>query len=389
MRIDEVEVVLAAAGAGLSGGTNCFVVIRTDSGITGVGQSGTWGYPEAVASVLTAFRPYLVGADPKRIEHHWQQLYRVAPFRGNILHGAISAVDIALWDIKAKHLEVPVSELLGGRSRDHVRLMLLVLDEGHPPEHVDAFIRDAVAAGFTAVKFDPLPRVCGDVPMARLVSIVRDNAAAAREAAGPDVDLVLEFGRKLTPLQAPTLLDAVAEFHPLFVEDPLQIDSIRSQAEIARGASVPIAHGERLTSIWEFRELIEDGAVQYVRPDLGMAGGFTHCKKIAAVAESFNATVVPHNWLGPLLTAASIHLDATIPNFVVQEYDVREESAPEYEMFRTSLRREGGTMRIPEEPGLGLDLLPAVAAKHPAVRLDFGALSEFRRHRDGSVGTAL
>jgi galactonate dehydratase len=389
VRIAEVEVVLAAAGAGLSGGTNCFVLVRTDSGITGVGQSGTWGYPEAVAAILAAFRPYLVGSDPLRTEHHWQQLYRVLPFRGNVLHGAVSAVDLALWDVKARHLGVPVWELLGGRSRDHIRLMLLVLGEGHEPERVDEFVRKGVSDGFTAVKFDPLPTACGDLPLDRLVTIVRDNAAAARKAAGPDVDLVLEFGRKLTPLQAPMLLEAVAEFHPLFVEDPLQIDSIRAQAEIGRRSPVPIANGERLTSIWEFRELIEDGAVQFVRPDLGMAGGFTHVKKIAAVAESFNAMVAPHSWLGPLLSAASIHLDATIPNLVVQEYDVEEETAPEHEMFRSSLRRQGGIMLLPKEPGIGVELLTDIAAKHPAEPLDLDALSGFRRHGDGSVGTAL
>jgi galactonate dehydratase len=365
------------------------VTIRTDSGLVGIGQSGTWGHPEAVASIIRSFRSYLVGKCPLRTENHWQQLYRVTPFRGNILHGAVSAIDIALWDIKGKHFESPVWDLLGGRSRDHVRLMLLVLDEDHAPERVDTFVRAGVAEGFSAIKFDPLPRTCGDIPLDRLVRIVRDNAAAAREAAGPDVDLVLEFGRKLNPLQAPTCVNAVAEFHPLFVEDPLQIDSIQAQSDLVRKVDVPIGNGERLTSIWEFRELLEHGAAQYVRPDLGMAGGFTHCKKIAAVAESFGATVVTHNWLGPLLTAASIHLDVSMPNVVVQEFDTNEETAPEYAMFRTSLKREGGTMPIPWDPGLGVEFLPEVAASFPAEPYDFEALAGFRRNNDGSVGAAI
>jgi galactonate dehydratase len=389
MRIEDVDVTLAAAGAGLAGGTNCIVTIRTDSGLVGIGQSGTWGHPEAVATIIQSFRSYLVGKCPLRSEHHWQQLYRVTPFRGNILHGAVSAVDIALWDIKGKHFKTPVWDLLGGRSRDYVRLMLLVLDEGHAPEAVTDFVRSGVDGGFSAIKFDPLPKSCGDIPLDRLVRIVRDNAAAAREAAGPDVDLVLEFGRKLNPMQAPTVVNAVAEFHPLFVEDPLQIDSIQAQSDLVRKLDVPIGNGERLTSMWEFRELLENGAAQYVRPDLGMAGGLTHCKKIAAVAESFSATVVSHNWLGPLLTAASIHLDVGMPNFVVQEYDVDEETAPEYTMFRTTLKREAGRMLIPEAPGLGVEFDPEIAAQHPPKELDFDAMARGRKNADGSVGVAL
>ena len=388
MKIEDVQVTLAASGAGFTG-TNCIVTIRTDSGLVGFGQSGTWGHPEAVATIVRSFRSYLVGKCPLRIENHWQQLYRVTPFRGNILHGAVSAIDLALWDIKGKHFETPVWDLLGGRSRDHIRLMLLVLDEDHQPDRVSEFVRSGVDAGFSAIKFDPLPRSCGDIPLDRLVRIVRDNAAAAREAAGPDVDLVFEFGRKLNPLQAPTCLNAVAEFHPLFVEDPLQIDSIQAQSDLVRKVQVPIANGERLTSIWEFRELLERGAVQYVRPDLGMAGGLTHCKKIAAVAESFGASVVSHNWLGPLLTAASIHLDVSMPNMVVQEYDVNEETAPEFAMFTTTLERDGGKMLIPWGPGLGVDFDPEIAATFPHTPYDFGELATFRRNADGSVGAAI
>ena len=224
MLIEDVRVVLVAAGGGFKGGTNCMVQIQTDTGIIGTGQSGTWAYPEAVASVVAAFRTYLIGQDPLRVEHHWQHLDRMGPFRGNILHGAVSAVDIALWDIKGKHYGAPIWDLLGGRCRDKVRLHKLVLGDEHDPEYVAQFVKDGVAEGFTAIKFDPLPRSCGDVPLPELVATIRDVVAAAREAAGPGVDLLLEFGRKLTPLQAPTVMAAVAEFQPLLIEDPTQID---------------------------------------------------------------------------------------------------------------------------------------------------------------------
>ena len=143
--------------------------------------------------------------------------------------------------------------------------------------------------------------------------------------------------------------------HPLFVEDPIQIDSIISQGEIARRVTVPIANGERMHSIWEFRELLSHGGPQYVRPDVGLAGGLSHCKKIAAVAESYHCAVVTHNFLGPVLTAASVHLDTCIPNFVTQEYSKNDE-APENRVFKTVLNREGGYLPIPEAPGLGVEL---------------------------------
>jgi galactonate dehydratase len=217
------------------------------------------------------------------------------------------------------------------------------------------------------------------------VATIRDVVAAAREAAGPSVDLLLEFGRKLTPLQAPTVMAAVAEFQPLLIEDPTQIDSIQTLALVAANTTAPIANGERLTSIWEFRELLEHGGPQFVRPDLGMGGGITHCKKIAAVAESYSSVCLSHNWLGPLLTAAAIHIDVSIPNFVVQEYSVDDETAPENAVFRSSLRREGGYMLIPDAPGLGVEFLPEVAATFPAVPIDWGAdIARFRRS-DGAV----
>ena len=166
--------------------------------------------------------------------------------------------------------------------------------------------------------------------------------------------MIVELHRKLTPLQAPPLIEALAPFRPLFVEDPIQIDSIQSQAEIARRLTVPIANGERLTSIWEFRELLVGGGAQYVRPDVGLAGGLTHCRKIAAIAESFHAVIVTHNFLGPVLTAASVHLDVAVPNFVVQEYSKVDEQLAG--AFPGTLRREGGYLPVPEKPGLGVTL---------------------------------
>src|SRR5437867_1617159 len=340
-------------------GGGYFVRITTDDGLSGVGQSAAWGYPAAVDQVVQSFTTYLLGQDPMRIEHHWQYLYRMAPFRGNVVSGAVSAVDIELWDIKGQRLQAPIWELLGGRCRDRVRLHLLM--GGGTAEDVHRKAKEAAAEGFTAIKFDPLPSGFQDLPLDGLVATAVEQVAAAREAVGREVDIIVELHRKLTPLQALPLCEALAQFRPLFIEDPIQIDSIQSQAEIARRLTAPIGNGERLASIWEFRELLVAGGPQYVRPDVGLAGGLTHCKKIAALAESFHAAVVTHNFLGPILTAASVHLDVSIPNFVVQEYSKIDER--QAEAFPGAPRRQGGYLPVPEAPGLGLRIDDAKLAE--------------------------
>ena len=364
---------------------NAYVVrITADSGLSGVGQTASWGYPEAVGEVVDRFRDWLIGQDPLRTEHIWHFLYRMAPFRGSILSGAIAAVDIALWDLKGKHFEAPVWQLLGGKVRDKIRLHLL--SGGATPDEVAKNITEARKEGFTAVKIDPLPNGYQDMTHSRLIADTRDAVAAAREAAGEDVDVILELHRKLTPMVAIDLSAVLAEFRPMFIEDPIQIDSIMSQGEIAGRITSPLANGERIHSIWEFRELLTHGGPQYVRPDIGLAGGISHCKKIAAIAESFHSAVVTHNYLGPILTAASVHLDASIPNFLTQEYSKADE-APHNAVYRTALKREGGYIPVPEAPGIGVELDDDLAAKAIRERRDLAAGNPLRD--DGSVAYAV
>ena len=175
-----------------------FVQIHTADGLVGVGQSACWGYPDAVHAVVETFRPYLLGADPRRIEHHWHHLYRMGPFRGSVLTAAVAAVDLALWDLLGKRLGVPVWQLLGGRVRDRVRLHLLLPGTG--AEELAAQAAAAVADGFTAVKFDPLPADYAEVSLARLVAETAATTAAVRDTVGADVDLLIELHRKLLSL---------------------------------------------------------------------------------------------------------------------------------------------------------------------------------------------
>ena len=375
MKIDKIESFFI--------GNGYVIRIHTDTGLSGVGQTACWGYPEAVEKIVNTFEKYLIGQNPLRIEHHWQYLYRMGPFKGTALSGAISAVDIALWDIKGKHFGVPIWELLGGNCRDKIRLHLL--GGASTPETMFEAAKAAVAEGFTALKFDPLVGNFQDMTVDRLVKTARDLVAAARDGGGPDLDLIVEVHRKLTPMNSILLEAALAPFNLYFIEDPIQIDTIKTQAELAKRMTTPVANGERLTTIWEFRELLEAGGPQYVRPDVGLAGGLTHCKKIAAIAEAYHSAVVTHNFLGPLITAASLHLDTSIPNFITQEYTKGDES-PDYAVYKVAYQREGGYIPIPEAPGLGIELDDSLIAQTPYRPMNTGTTP---LREDGSVAYAV
>ena len=375
MKIDKIESFFIRNG---------YVIrIHTDTGISGVGQTACWGYPEAVDSIINTFKKYLIGQNPLRIEHHWQYLYRMGPFRGTALSGAISAVDIALWDIKGKHFGVPIWELLGGNCRDKIRLHLL--GGGGTPETMYEAAKAAVEEGFTALKFDPLVGNFQDMGVDRLVKTARDLVAAAREGGGPDLDLIVEVHRKLTPMNSIVLESALAPFNLYFIEDPIQIDTITTQGELAKRMTTPLAIGERNVSIWEFREILEAGGPQYVRPDVGLAGGITHCKKIAALAEAYHSAVVTHNFLGPLITAASLHLDTSIPNFITQEYTKGDESE-DFAVYKVAYQREGGYIPIPEVPGLGIELDDSLIEQNPFQPMNTGTTP---LREDGSVAYAV
>ena len=384
MKIERVESILA--------GNSQIVRVITDTGLIGVGQSACWGYLEATDAVVKKFADYLVGKDPLDIEHHWQYMYRMGPFRGSVVSGAVSAVDIALWDIKGKVMEAPVWQLLGGKVRDKIRLHLLMggirpgaADQGTTPEGLRLNSRDAAEEGYTAIKTDPLPDGFQSMTLSRLIHDTRENVAAMREGAGLDVDIILEIHRKLTPMNAIALSEQLIEFTPLFYEDPVQIDSIKSQGEIAQRTILPVANGERMHSIWEFRELFEAGGSQYVRPDLGLGGGITSVKKIAAIAESYHSALVTHNFLGPVLTAAACNIDTSIPNFLTQEYSMEDEQSFNA-IFNSSWKRDGGFILVPEIPGIGIDLEAESLKSQPYVPRD---LQVIPMRTDGSVGYSV
>jgi galactonate dehydratase len=361
-----------------------FVKVHTDAGITGLGESGTWGYLEASQAVMEKYARYLVGQDPLRIEHHWQYMYRYSHFRGAAIMGALSAIDIALWDIAGKHFGVPAYQLLGGKCRDKARVYYHVF--GHTKEQLIQGIKDAKKRGFTAVgHLTPFLDEPREVPYFKThVDKMRDAIATVgryREAVGDDVDLCIEIHRRLTPSEAVVLAHGIEQYHPFFYEDPILPDNFDAMALVANHINIPIATGERLHTIYEFEMLLKRGAVQYVRPDVCMCGGITHAKKIAALAEAHHVGVVPHNPLSPVSTAACIQLAACIPNFALQEYPLGEGEPPKSDIVKSTVRLEKGFLVIPDAPGIGIELADAAQEKHPPRPREV----ETRLSIDGSV----
>ena len=361
-----------------------FAKVHTDEGITGLGESGAWGLLGGSAAVIGTFASYLVGQDPLRIEHHWQYMYRASHFRGAAIMGAISALDIALWDIAGKYYGVPVYQLMGGKTRDKARVYYHVF--GDTREKLLQGVVAAKEAGFTAVgHLTPFLDESPDVPYFKThVDKIRDAidaVASYRDAVGNEVDLCIEIHRRLTPAESITLARGIEPYHPMFYEDPILPDNFDAMALVAEHISIPIATGERLHTIHEFEMLLKRGAVQYVRPDVCLAGGLTHSKKIAAIAEAHYVGVVPHNPLSPVSTAACLQLAACIPNFAIQEYPAGELEPPKSEIVKAPLKVEDGFLIVPDAPGIGIELADDAQERHPPVPRPV----ETRLHVDGSV----
>ncbi len=361
-----------------------FVRIHTDKGIVGLGEAGAWGHREASEAALKKFAAYLVGQDPFQIELHQNVMYRWSYFRGAAIMAAISAIDIALWDIKGKSLGVPVYELLGGKVRNQVRVYVHV--KGETIEEQVARCLEAKKQGFTAVgHLNPFLDENRDIPYfkphARKMAEAVDSVRQYREALGNDVDLCIEIHRRLTPPEAITFGLAIEPFYPFFYEDPIPPDSIDAMAEVAQKIKIPVATGERLIYLSEFQMLMERRAAQYLRPCICVVGGITAGKKIAAMAESHNLDIVPHNPLSPVSTAACLQLAGAIPNLAIQEYP-EDQNTPHFkEIFKCNFEQDNGFIIVPDAPGIGIELTPDARQKFPPKP----RLVSARRHIDGSV----
>jgi galactonate dehydratase len=340
------------------GRRNVFLVkIETSAGIHGWGEGGLSGRELPMSAAVEALKPVLIGEDPRRIDHLWQVMFRGGFFEaGDVTSAAISAIDLALWDILGKHLKVPCWQLLGGRSRDHIECYTHVtLDT----------IKERVAQGWRNLRLgaDASPERPTEFDPDDAVRRTIQTMKRARELAGDDVKLCIDFHTRFNPPAAAQACNGIAEMRPLFVEDPLRWKGARNYIAFRKRTSVPLAVGEACSSKWEFQQLIEEDAIDYARIDICNVGGLTEARKVAEMSEVHYIDVVPHNPLGPVSTAACIHLAAAIPNFLVLENCINPNQSPG--LFTNSFKFEAPRFKIPEAPGLGIDIVESELPAHP------------------------
>ncbi len=326
-----------------------FLKVHTDEGLAGWGEPSLEGWSRTVAAAVQEMGRYLIGRDPRRVEQHWQVLYRGGFYRGGpVLCSALSGIEQALWDITGKWLGVPVHQLLGGRVRDRIRMYGHVGGETWG-DYVQAG-REGLRQGLTAVKTTPFKAVRFIESPAFLAEVVR-QVASLREAVGPSVDIALDFHGRVSPAMAVRLAKALEPYCPLFIEEPCLPENVDAMATIARSTSVPIATGERLFTRWAFREVLQKQAAAVLQPDVSHAGGISEVRKIAAMGEAYYAALAPHCPLGPIALAACLQVDAVVPNFLCQEHVTLGEGY----LTRPFVLSEGA-VDVPAGPGLGIEV---------------------------------
>jgi len=352
-----------------------FLKVHTDEGLVGWGEPIVEGWSRTVAACVDEMGRYLIGQDPRRIEHHWQALYRGGFYRGGpVLVSALSGIEQALWDITGKWLGVPIYQLLGGAVRERIRVYAHV--GGESAEAYAASARKAIERGFTAVKTCPFG-AARFVEGPAFVEQAVARVAALREAVGKSVDIGLDFHGRVGPAMAIQLAKALEPLSPMFIEEPCLPENVDAMATVARSTSVPIATGERLFTKWGFREVLEKQAAAILQPDLSHAGGILEVRKIAAMAEAYYAAIAPHCPLGPISLAAGLQVDACTPNFLCQEQVSLGEG-----YLKQPFVVKDGYVDVPAGPGLGIEVDEAAVAEK---RYDGSWETPRLWHEDGSV----
>ncbi len=339
-----------------------FLKVETDAGITGYGEATNHFLPHASYGMLEDLTPYLIGEDPERIEYLWQACFRRRFYRGGPATGAaISAIDMALWDIKGKAHDMPVYQLLGGLARTKVRVYGHVT--GRSAEEIAEQARERVARGITAIRFRGFHAYDDqDLHDHRLaVEQQVEYIAAIREAVGDEVDIILECHGRYDPVWAVELAKRVEPYHPFVIEDPVRHENPQALAQVRAATTLPLATGERYHNKWEFRELIVNQYVNYLRPDVCHCGGITEMRKIAAMGETYYQSLILHNNAGPLGTAATLHAALAIPNVALIEAPWVN-GAGETDVVGPYPKVVDGYALPLEGPGLGITFDEALAA---------------------------
>ena len=331
-----------------------FLLVRvyTDQGIVGNGEAGLWAHQKTVYHAIQELSQYYIGKDPTRIEHHYQAVSRNTHFMGSVLNAAMSAIDVALWDILGKSVGLPVYQLLGGKCRDKIKVFNNITGDTLA-DRIESAIWN-VESGFNSLRTTPFFSGWENQTSTQVITTAVEIVSTIREAIGYNIDLGLEIHRNLTPDEAIVLANELAAFRILYYEDPLAPQSVDALDYVARHIHIPIATGERFYNVQQFKDLIDRKTVSLIRPDVSLAGGITQCKKIAALAEASFVGIFPHLMGSPVNIAAFVQLDASIPNYVLMESNIGADTFNE--IVVQPIERDAGYLVVPDRPGIGVEI---------------------------------
>lgn len=384
MKITKIEAILVGAptpGCGLLSNRNYFyILVHTDAGITGLGEATLESHDESVLGSLRDLEDVIIGQDPTRVGYLMQVLIRQRFWQGGVVKAsAISGVELACWDIIGKVAGKPVYELFGGAVRDKIRVYANGWTGGATdPAVIKEKAAEALASGYRAFKFS-IARPSWPIRDIETVRVIRQAAETIREAIGPDSALLFDGHGRYDSALAIQVGHALEDLDLTFFEEPVQPEDEEGMARVADKVNIPIAAGERLTRLQEFKRLFEKRAIAIAQPDLAHCHGFNEGVKVAHLAEAFNGFVAPHCPMSPVITAISLHLDAVAPNFLIQERlflnDWRNEVITE------PLKVVDGYIELTDKPGWGIELDMDMICKHP--RIQAGTPRLFRP--DGAV----
>lgn len=364
----------------------CFLKVETDEGIVGWGEPVIEGKAHTVKAAVDEMADFLIGKDPLRIEDHWNVLYRGAFYRGGpIIMSAIAGIDQALWDIKGKYYDAPIHELLGGACRDSIRVYSWI--GGDRPSDVGSAAKEMVDAGFTAVKMNGTEEL-QYIDSYKKIDEAVERIAAVREAVGDHIGIGIDFHGRVHKPMAKFLAKELEPFRPMFIEEPVLPEHNEALRDIASHTSIPIATGERMYSRWDFKDLLADGYVDIIQPDLSHAGGITECKKIAAMAEAYDVALAPHCPLGPIALASCLQVDATAYNAIIQEQSLgihynEGSDLLDYITDPAVFEYKDGHVKIPTGPGLGITINEEKVRE--MAKQGHRWRNPLWRHEDGSV----
>ncbi len=339
-----------------------------DPGLYGLGDAGSMTNDEEVKSLVSTFvERFLIDKDPLDSEVHWTTIYHDGHLRGGRLGTtALSGLDIALWDLKGKLLNRPVSQLLGGAHRKKIRVYAngWYTNPGTPEQNAEEAMK-VVDMGYTALKFDPFGQENFYTISLEEAKLAEDRMAAVRQAVGPFVDILLEAHAKFNVMNAIQLGKRLEEYKPLFYEEPVSPENIAELLEVRQRVNIPIATGETLYTKFPFAQIVERHAADVLQPDVANAGGITELKKIAAIAEAKHITIAPHNICSPVGAQAELHLCASIINFEIMEYHAEFYSDHYFRLFDGFPRQKDGYVTLSDAPGLGLEINDEEISLHP------------------------